>query len=128
MTTAAELDARYGRGRPRRSLWVVLGILASGALALGIWWTVAANLTAVDADDLGYEVIDEHAVQLRFQVTAPRDREVVCVLEAQDESKGIVGWRLVRLPASPEHTRAFSERIPTVALATTGLVNTCWVS
>ncbi len=128
MTTSAELDARYGRGRPRRGLWVLLGVVASTTLALGVWWTVAANMHAVDANDLGFRVIDEHTVELSFVVTTPHEREVVCVLEALDASKGIVGWRVLRLPASTAHTRGFTESIPTVARATTGLVNNCWVS
>lgn len=126
MTTAEELDERYGRGRPRRGAWVLLAVAASLIVAVGIWWTVAANIDAVDARDIGYQVIDEHSVQLSFQVTAPRGREIICALEALDEIKGIVGWKIVTLPASDEHTRRFVERIPTVAPATTGLVNTCW--
>ena len=128
VTTASKLDERYGRARPRRGAWALLAVAASLIIGVGIWWTVSANLDAVDGRDIGYEVIDRHSVQLSFQVTAPSGREVVCALQALDEVKGIVGWKLVRLPVSEAHTRAFTERIPTVAPATTGLVKSCWVS
>lgn len=126
VTTAEELRQRYGRSAPRPRLLWLLGAVASLALVLGIVWTVQQNLDAVDANGVGYQVIDEHTVQLSFMVTAPREREVICALEALDEVKGIVGWKIVHLPASAEHTRIFTERIPTVAAATTVLVNSCW--
>ena len=64
---------------------------------------------------------------LGFQITAPRGAAVACALEAQDEEHGVVGWRVVELPASDLHARAFREVIPTTAPATTGFVNSCWV-
>lgn len=92
------------------------------------WMTVANALESVDSDTTGFQVVDEHVVNLSFQVTAPVDREVACALEAQDEQHGIVGWKIVILPPSAEHTRAFTQTIPTVAEATTGLINACWVA
>lgn len=128
MTTPQELDERYGRRAPRRWIAVLGGATAVAIVAVGLWWMRGSTIESVDTNDLGYVVVDDHAVELRFAVTAPRGREVHCALEALDEEFGIVGWKIIRLPASDEHTRGFTERIPTVALATTGLVNTCWVS
>ncbi|MFD5215598.1 DUF4307 domain-containing protein [Microbacterium sp. NPDC058345] len=128
MTTARELDERYGRTAKRRLPWIVAGALAVAAIiALG-WVTVATSMNAVDADDLGFEIVDEHSVTLHFQFTAPRGADVVCAVEAQDEEFGVVGWKIVEIPGSEEHSQALSVRIPTVALATTGLVKTCWVA
>lgn len=128
MTTAAELDVRYGRRAPRKWLWWVLGAAATAALSVGLWWMVNANLYAVDSNDLGYLVIDKHTTEVVFSVTSVHNLDMVCVLQAVDVSKGIVGWKVVQIPASTEHTRGFVERIPTVAEATTGFVETCWVS
>ena len=77
-----------------------------------------------DAAQLG----DARTVVIDFQVTAPAGRDVACALEALDADHGVVGWRIVQLPASDQPARAFRESIPTVALATTGLVNACWVT
>ncbi len=128
MTTPQELDERYGRGRSRRWPAVLGGTAAVAVVAVGLWWMGGSTLDSVDTNDLAFQVIDEHSVELRFAVTAPRQREVHCALEALDETKAIVGWKIVRLPASGEHTRGFTERIPTLALATTSLVKSCWVS
>ncbi|KAA9152207.1 DUF4307 domain-containing protein [Microbacterium lushaniae] len=130
MTTQQLLDERYGRRRSRTRRvvgWVIVGVIASAlVIALG-WSTVARTLNAVDVVGTGYDVADERTVTVVFQITAPPGAPVACALEAQDEEHGVVGWRIVEYPAADEHERAFTETIPTVALATTGLVNSCWV-
>lgn len=128
MTTAQELDDRYGRTRRRRMPWIV-GI-AAAVLAVGAfgWMTVTSQMNAVDADDLGFDLVDEHTVDVRFQVTGVQGKDVVCIVEALDEEFGVVGWKVVEVPAGESHAQAVSTSVPTVAAATTGLVNTCWVA
>ncbi|MCK6067752.1 MULTISPECIES: DUF4307 domain-containing protein [Microbacterium] len=130
MTTQQLLDERYGRRRSRTRRvvgWVIVGVIAAAlVIALG-WSTVARTLNAVDVVGTGYDVADERTVTVEFQITAPPGAAVACALEAQDEEHGVVGWRIVEYPAAEAHERAFTETIPTVALATTGLVNSCWV-
>ena len=128
MTTATELDERYGRTRRRRLPWIIAGAIALVVVGAFAWMTVAQSMSSVDADDLGFELVDEHAVDVRFQVTGVQGKDVVCVLEALDEEFGVVGWKVVELPATDRHSQTRSERTPTVAEATTGLVNTCWVA
>ena len=131
MTTQQLLDERYGRRTSRRRRiagWTIVAVLALSATAVLGWTTISRTLDAVDAVDTGFLVNDAHSVTISFQITAPRDRTVACALESRDEEHGTVGWRIVEYPASGEHTRGFTEQIPTVALATTGLVNSCWVT
>jgi hypothetical protein len=128
MTTAQQLDERYGRTRRRRGPWIIAGIIAAVIVVAAAWMTVAQSMNSVDADDLGYEVVDEHSVTVRFQVTATQGADLACAIEALDEEFGVVGWKVVEIPAAAGHTRTFSETIPTVSAATTGLVNTCWVA
>jgi hypothetical protein len=132
MTTQEMLDERYGRRRrtlgARIATWVVVGVLAAGAVGVVSWLAFANTSSSVDADAIGYTVVDARTVSLRFQVTAPVGSEVVCALEADDEDHGIVGWQIVRYPASSSHSEARSETIRTVGEATTGLVNSCWLS
>lgn len=128
MTTARELDERYGRTGRRRLPWIIGGALAVAVVVAFSWMTVASSMNSVDADELGFDLVDAHSVTLRFQVTAPAGSDVICAVEAQDEEFGVVGWKIVEIPASDRHSQALSVSIPTVAAATTGLVNTCWVS
>ncbi|MGP3536250.1 DUF4307 domain-containing protein [Microbacterium sp. RD1] len=130
MTTQEMLDERYGRrrlGRRRVVGWSVVGILAVAAVVALGWTTVQRSIESVNVDGLGYDVVDERTVTVSFQLTAPRGREIACVVEAQDEEHGIVGWRVVTYPATDTHAQAYEESVPTVSLATTGLVNSCWL-
>ena len=129
MTTQDMLDERYGgrRSPGRRWILAVGGVLAVGAVVLFGWFTVQGALDSVDSDTTSFEVADEHSVTLGFQITSPPGAAVACAIEAQDEEHGVVGWRVIEIPASDVHARAFREVIPTTALATTGFVNSCWV-
>jgi hypothetical protein len=131
MTTQEMLDERYGRRRSTRSRvipWVVVCVLAVAAVAVIAWISFGNSANSVSADATSYDVVDARSVTVSFQLTAPADSHVVCVLEADDEQHGIVGWRVVEYPSVQTHSRTYTETIPTVGLATTGLVNTCWVS
>lgn len=130
MTTQQMLDERYGRTRSPGRRWAI-GVavaVAIGVVALFGWFTVSDTLDSVDADTTGFEVIDRHSVAISFQIAAPPGRAVACAIEAQDEEHGVVGWRVVEIPASETHAQAFREVLPTTAEATTGLVNSCWVT
>ncbi|MCC2029470.1 DUF4307 domain-containing protein [Microbacterium sp. YMB-B2] len=128
MTTAQELDERYGRTRRRRLPWIVGILLVIAVVGVFGWMTFMQSANSVDADDLGFEVADEHSVTVLFQVTGGQGKDVACAIEALDEEFGIVGWKIVEIPASEEHLQQLSTTVPTVAEATTGLVNSCWVA
>jgi hypothetical protein len=131
LTTQAKLDDRYGRRTSRRRRivwWSIVGAIAVVAVGALGFSTVSRSIEEIDVTATGYNVADAHTTTVTFQITTPPGRVVACALEAQDEEHGIVGWRIVEYPASEEHSRAFTETIPTVALATTGLVNSCWVA
>ncbi|MFJ2535231.1 DUF4307 domain-containing protein [Microbacterium maritypicum] len=128
MTTAQELDERYGRTRRRRAPWIIGGAIALLIVGAFSWMTVAQSMASVDADDLGFELVDEHSVNITFQVTGVQGKDVVCAVEALDEEFGVVGWKIVEIEPGDSHSQARSVTIPTVSEATTGLVNTCWVA
>jgi hypothetical protein len=128
VTTPEQLDERYGRTRRRRTPWIIAGIVAILLVGGYGWGIVAQSMNQVDADDLGYTLVDEHSVDVRFQITGVQGKDVVCIVEALDEEFGVVGWKVVEIPAGDSHAQALATTIPTVAEATTGLVNTCWVA
>ena len=129
-TTQDMLDQRYGRGRSASRRWSLIAFVTVAAVAVGLfaWMTFANSADAATAETTGFDVVDAHSVSLRFQVSAPVGRSIACALEAQDEEHGVVGWRVVEYPGSDLHIRAFHETLPTTAGATTGLVNSCWVT
>ena len=130
MTTPDRLDVRYGRVPSAGRRWSIAIVVLVIVAAVGgfAWLTVSNALDDVGADSTGFTVESAHSVTLSFQISAPSGSTVACALEAQDEEHGVVGWKVVEFEASETHARAFRETIPTVALATTGFVNTCWVT
>jgi hypothetical protein len=128
VTTPEQLDERYGRTRTRRTPWIIAGVVALLGVGAYGWMTVAQSMNSVDADDLGFDLVDEHTVDVRFQISGAQGKDVVCIVEALDEEFGVVGWKVIELPASDSHSTAHAATIPTVSAATTGLVNTCWVA
>ncbi len=130
-TTQQMLDERYGRTRRRgrvRTLWAIVAVVAVALVAWLSWSVVSRSADAVDATDLGFEVQDSSTVEVSFQFTAPRDRTVVCILSALDEEFGTVGWKVFEYAPDGDHAQRHTEQVPTLAEATTGLVNSCWVN
>lgn len=131
MTTKEQLDERYGRtARPgrRRAFWITVGTLGAASVIALAWVTISNSTGTVGFDETGHQIVDEHAVKVSFQVTPPRGAAFACAFEALDEQFGVVGFTVVDFPASESTTTPFTQTIPTVALATTGLVQACWVT
>ncbi len=130
MTTPDMLDERYGRTGSAGRRWFLGAVIALASIVVVAfaWMTISSALDDVHVDATGFDVPDARTVEISFQITAPTGRAVACVLEAQDEDHGVVGWRVIEIPASDTVTQAFREAIPTTAQATTGLVNACWVT
>lgn len=130
MTTQEMLDERYGRGRGPSTRWVVGISIAVGAIIVVLfgWMTVASALDDVSSSTVSFDLVDDRTVVVDFQITAPVGRPVACIIEARDVEHGSVGWKVVEYEASDLLERAFSETVPTIGPATTGLVNSCWVT
>ncbi len=130
MTTQQVLDDRYGRraSRGRRRLrWIIVGVVIAAAVAVIAWITIGNPANQVHGEATAFTVPDDRTVTLTLQLTAPLGAKVACAVEALDEDFGVVGWRVLEFEASDAPTRSFDETIPTLARATTGLVNACWL-
>lgn len=133
--TAADpaLEARYGRtpARRRRARWM-LWALAGAIVATVTVWVVWAGLfvpaASLQVTTTGYRVdAAASTVEVRWRMTLDRSVEARCAVQALDESHSIIGWKIVDIPASDRHTRAFTETIRTTEPANTGLIDRCWV-
>ncbi len=132
-TTSATLDARYGRttGDRRRQRWIII-IAAVVFTAIFTAWVVWAGLDngqgTLDARDIGHRLVDDRTVSVTWEVSVAAGTEVSCALQAQNEAHGIVGWKIVDLPASDMYTRQFTETVRTAQRAVTGLIYRCWLT
>lgn len=132
-TTQQRLDERYGRtpGAERRTrrLMIIAGIVFAAVFtAWVVWGGLSGTNAELEVRDLGYANATETSIEVRWEVSVEPGTSVSCALQALNESFGIVGWRVIELPASPERTRVFVETLRTAEPAVTGLPYRCWLT
>jgi Domain of unknown function (DUF4307) len=129
--TDPALDARYGRRPPlsRRARWAAIVSAAVLLLAGGIWF-VAGSLgsAALETNDTGHHVNDQYSVTVSFALSVPPGSATSCALQAQNDQHGIIGWKIVDIPASDHFSRSFTETVRTAERAFTGLIYRCWLT
>lgn len=132
-TGSVDLDVRYGRTpvKRRRDRWIFGVAAVLFAFVLGLWvaWAGLTDITSsVDTSDTGFQVIDEHSVSIRFQLSMPAGSTASCALQAQNQAHGIVGWKVVEIGASDRFTRSFTDIVRTSERSVTGLIYRCWLT
>jgi ABC-type nickel/cobalt efflux system permease component RcnA len=127
-----DLDARYGRSRDhrRRTRWLLAGAVVLVVLA-GAWivWGSLGNInSSLESNDLGHHVNDQYSMTVSFELSVTPGTAARCALQAQNSQHGIIGWKIVDIPASDRFTRSFTQTIRTAERAFTGLIYRCWVA
>lgn len=133
MANSSDLDARYGRtpGSARRTRWFVIGSAVAFALVFAAWlvWGGLGGAPAqFQVRDTGYQIVGDTAVEVRWNFTADPGTPARCAVQALNESFGIVGWKVVDVPAADAITREFTETVLTTEQAVTGLIYRCWLT
>jgi hypothetical protein len=130
---ASSIAARYGRTpakkRRERLLYVLAGA-AAGIVVLA--WVLWAGLnqagSALEAQDKGSTIIDSRTVSISYQVSMPVGKSAQCALQVQNEAHGIVGWRIVTVPASTRYTSSYTDTVLSSEQPVTGLIYRCWLT
>ncbi len=130
---AAALDARYGRTpeKKRRDRWIYLiaGVLCAVVV---VTWVIWAGLdqagSTLDAQDTGHQIVDDRTVSISYQLSMPVGRTASCALQVQNEAHAIVGWRIVKIPASTNYTTGYTETVRSSERGVTGLIYRCWLT
>ena len=130
---ADTIAARYGRTPDRLRRTRLLAIVAAaGVLVVVVAWVVWAGLLGPQAGlgtrDLGYALQDDSTIQVRYELTVDAERTTSCAVQALNSDFGIVGWKVVEIPASDQMTRQFTETLRTSEPAVTGLIYRCWLT
>lgn len=127
------IDARYGRtpGSTRRTRLIAI-LAGAGVLVVVVAWVIWVGLlgpqSGLGSRDLGYVVDGDSAIEVRYEVTVDAGGTASCALQALNSDFGIVGWKIVDLPASDTGTRQFRETLTTSETAVTGLIYRCWLT
>ena len=132
-TTQQLLDDRYGRTpdaeRRTRRLMIIAGIVFAAVFtAWVVWGGLSGTNAELEVRDLGYANVTDTSIDVRWEVSVAPGTTVSCAVQALNESFGIVGWRIVELPASPERTRVLVETLRTAEPPVTGLPYRCWLT
>ncbi|MGO3884836.1 MAG: DUF4307 domain-containing protein [Mycetocola sp.] len=129
---APAISQRYGRtGGSKRREKIVLGSIGAFALLVAIVWVIWVSAdspgSSIETADRGYTVNDARSVEVRYSLTVAPGTETTCVVQALDDSFGVIGWKTVQVPASDQWTRGLSETVRTTQEANTGLIYRCWL-
>jgi len=132
-TTQQLLDERYGRTpdaeRRTRRLMIIAGIVFAAVFtAWVVWGGLSGTNAELEVRELGYSNVTDTSIEVRWEVSVEPGTTVSCAVQALNESFGIVGWRIVELPASADRTRVFVETIRTAEPPVTGLPYRCWLT
>lgn len=128
-----DLDARYGRTPRSAGRTRLIAIIAAAAVAIVfVAWVVWAGLGGTPAQfqsvDQGYTIVSDGEIQVQYTFSTEPGTSASCAVQALNDTFAIVGWKVVDLPASDQHTRVLNETLLTTELAVTGLVHSCWLT
>ena len=126
------LDERYGRtarsARNNTVIGVVTAVGFAAVLGAWLWWGgVLETPSQLQYRDVAHTIVDETEVSVTYEITAAPGTEVACAVQALNARYGIVGWRIVEIPASDRWTRVFDTTLRTSEPAVTGLLYECWL-
>lgn len=130
---ASGIAARYGRTpakkRRDRLIYIVAGAMAAIVV---IAWVIWAGLDQVgstlDVEDTGATIVNSRTVSISYQVSMPVGQSASCALQVQNEAHGIVGWRIVKVPASSRYTTSYTDTVLSSEQPVTGLIYRCWLT
>lgn len=128
--SSTPLAARYGRlpeqRRRRRVIAIAGAVLAAALFIVWVVWTgYLVPGPTLEPRLIGYTILDEDRVEIRFEVSATPGNDIVCALAAQDDRHAIVGWKVLEIPAGEQFTRHFQETVVTSQPSGAGLISTC---
>ena len=130
--TQNRLNERYGRtarsAKTNRTLGVLAGIGFAVVLGAWLWWGgVLETPSQLQYRDVAHTIVGDTEVSVTYEITAAPGTEVSCAVHALNASYGIVGWRIVDIPAGERWTRVFDTTLRTSEPAVTGLLYECWL-
>ena len=129
--TETRIAERYGRTRGRSRRTLVFAIAFGGAIVIVFAaWTIWAGFfvpgASVESTDVGNIRVSDQAIRVRWELSENPGQTAKCAVQALDSNFGIVGWKVVDIPASQTRSRSFSTVVRTAQPAVSGLIYLCW--
>jgi hypothetical protein len=129
---ASRLDSRYGRrpGRTRRVRLIALVAGVAVAVVVAAWVVLVAfdgDSAELEVSHYGFTVGGDDAVQVQYTINVAGGTDVACAVQALNENRAVVGWKVVDLPAVDTFTQTYTTSLVTSERAVTGSAYRCWV-
>jgi hypothetical protein len=130
---ASDLNARYGRTTSRRRRNLVFAVALGGAIlvvfaAWAIWVGLFQPTASIDFDSTGQSAVSANQLRVTWQLSVDPGTDTACAVQALDVNFGIVGWKIVSLPASSDRSRSLSTVVRTAQPAVEGNIYQCWIT
>jgi Domain of unknown function (DUF4307) len=130
--SANDLNARYGRTTSRRRRNIIIAIcFGVGVLVVFAAWAIWVGLfqpsVGLDYADVGQTAAGPDKLDVKWQLSVAAGTPTKCAIQALDANFGIVGWKIVSLPASDAPSRRFSTIVRTAQPAVSGNIYQCWI-
>jgi hypothetical protein len=131
--SASDLNERYGRTANRRRRTLVFAIALGGSIAVvfaawAIWVGLFQPTAAVEYVDVGNVAVSSNKIQVKWELSVNTGTVTSCAVQALDANFGIVGWKIVSLPASSTRSRTLSTVVQTAQPALSGNIYQCWLT
>jgi hypothetical protein len=123
----AELDARYGRDRTSRRVWLiaVLTVVVLAGLGWLVWAAVAGSNPPVTSRLIGFEITSPTRAKATVQVDRTKSVEASCRLQAKAADFSIVGELTLTIPADSPRHQAVPAQLTTQRSATSVVLVGC---
>lgn len=131
------LHDRYGAPRRERRIgprgWIGLAVAATLLTAVFVVWVVTSRQSAPTFKDISFAVVSEARATADFDLTKRPEDVVTCAVQALNQEYAVVGWTEVTVGAVPAErlsdagTSSHRAAVRTTNLATTAVVDSCWV-
>lgn len=100
-------------------------LLAGAFLGWLGWAALGAATPQTRSNVLGFRVLDDHRLEVRFEVTASRDSAVTCSIQALGRSTDVVGISAVTIGAGRSDRRLARTVVRTRERAVTATLAGC---
>jgi hypothetical protein len=97
------MQERYGVNRRSWGTVVVVGMVIVAFFVAVAFLVFALSTDRVQSRLLAWEVLSDDRVDITFEVRPPDERDVVCVLRAQDSTRADVGYARVLIPGGTDY-------------------------
>ena len=119
------LSSRYGVKRSDPKRLRILALFGVAILVAITAYFALGNNQGFSYKDVGFSVVSEIETIVEIEITKPKDKTVICSIEALNGQFGTVGWKELEFGPSEFLTLRHTIRLNTTELAVTGLVDEC---